>query len=437
MDRMDKAGSKHGTTQGRLEVRMARDIGSGGSPVSRIVIGALLGICLLISGCSASIGTTSAPSPTAPPFAATLQPKLVTEMQRLNVPGAIVYVHDPAKGTWTTTLGTGSLTTHAPLTVADHMRVGSITKTFTGTVILQLVDEGKLRLDDPVAKYQPQVPNGAQITIRQLLNMTSGLFSYSEDAGLGQALLDQPQKPWTPQELVAIAFKHPPNFAPGTNFHYSNTNTILLGMIAEQITGKSLAEEFQSRIFTPLSMRATSFPAKDVVTIPNSHPRGYASKPSDSCPPTPIPGSEAISGTPAATSLLCDVTEMNPSWGWAAGAAISTLHDLQIWAKALATGSLLSAQTQKQRLTWVQPSPTAKYGLAIFDVEGFLGHNGSLPGFQSFMGYMPSKDATIIVLTNLDKSSTCTPSTTAPGQPPTCPETADSLARVIIGDLFS
>jgi D-alanyl-D-alanine carboxypeptidase len=357
-------------------------------------------------------------------------------MRKLNVPGAIVYVQDPARGTWTTTIGTGSLSTHAPINVADHMRVGSITKTFTGTVILQLVDQGKLHLDDPVAKYQPQVPNGAHISIRQLLNMTSGLFSYSEDAGLGQTLLDQPQKVWNPQDLVAIAFKHPPNFAPGTSFHYSNTNTVLLGMIAEQLTGRPLAEEFQSRIFTPLGMHTTSFPASDVATIPDPHPRGYASKPSDSCPPTPIPGSEPISGTPAATSLLCDVTEMNPSWGWAAGASISTLHDLQIWAKALAMGKLLSAQTQKERLTWVQASSTAKYGLAIFDVAGFLGHNGSLPGFQSFMGYMPSRDATIIVLTNLDTSSACTPSTT-PGQPPTCPETADTLAKVIIGDLFT
>lgn len=415
---------------------MTGSIGSGSSCVSRALVGAVLCVCLLASACSESGRATSTASPTAPPYAASLHSELVAEMQKLNVPGAIVYVQDHARGAWTTAIGTRSLAKPAPMNVDDHMRVGSITKTLTGTVILQLVDAGKLRLDETVAKYLPEIPNGAQITIRQLLNMTSGLFSYTEDASFGQTLLNQPQKAWNPEDLVAIAFKHAPYFAPGTGYYYSNTNTVLLGMIAEQITGRSLAEEFQSRIFTPLGMHATSFPAKDSVAIPGPHPHGYTSKPSDSCPPTPIPGSEQIPGTPATASQLCDVTNINPSWGWAAGAAISTLHDLQIWAKALALGRLLSAQTQKERVTWVQVTPATRYGLAIFDVAGFLGHNGSLPGFQSFMGYMPSKDAMIIVLTNLDTSSNCTPPTT-PGQPPTCPETADTLAKVIINALFA
>ena len=156
-----------------------------------------------------------------------------------------------------------------------HFRIGSITKTFTGTVILQLVDEGKLRLDDPIAKYQPEVPNGANITIRQLLQMTSGLFNYTDDPAWNQALDANRQRVWSPQELVAIALAHPPYFAPGTDFHYSNTNTVLLGLIIEQITGNNVADEFARRIFTPLGMRETVMPPPTMAAIPDPHPRGY------------------------------------------------------------------------------------------------------------------------------------------------------------------
>ena len=101
------------------------------------------------------------------------------------------------------------------------------------------------------------------------------------------------------------------------------------------------------------------------------------------------------------TQNLADVTIWNPSWGWTAGSAISTLHDLEIWAKALASGKLLSPATQKERLTWTTTIASDKYGLAIADFNGFIGHNGQLPGYQCFEGYMPEKDATIVVLTNL------------------------------------
>lgn len=401
---------------------MAEKIAQRGYIVRALLIGCVA--CFLVmAGCSLAPPITNARE-----LAVKLQPQLETEMRALHVPGAIVYVKDGNQATWATTLGVGNLATNAPMRLNDHVRVGSITKTFTGTVILQLVEEGKLGLDDPVAKYQPDVPNGANITIRELLNMTSGLFNYTEDQGLEQAFLAQPERAWTPQELLTVAFQHQPYFAPGTDFHYSNTNTILLGLIIEQITGTSLAVEFQQRIFAPLGMRDTSLPSVTTEAIPAPFPHGYAANASGECPTTAPAAGEPMGS-------LCDITNYSPSWAWAAGAAISTLRDLQIWAKALGTGVLLSAGMQQQRLQWVPVQSGATYGLAIFNVYGFIGHDGQLPGFQSFMGYQPQTDSMMIVLTNLDQSPVCTPSDN-PAQPPTCLSPANELAKIIYKTIF-
>ncbi len=148
-------------------------------------------------------------------------------------------------------------------------------KAGASTVILQLVDEGELGLDDPVSQYQPEVPNGENITIRQLLNMSSGLFSYTEDEAFNETLDAQSDKAWEPRELVEIGFEHQPYFSSGEGFHYSNTNTVLLGMIIEQLTGQPLEQEFQERIFAPLGMSDTLLPERSSAAIPDPHPRGY------------------------------------------------------------------------------------------------------------------------------------------------------------------
>jgi D-alanyl-D-alanine carboxypeptidase len=304
------------------------------------------------------------------------------------------------------------------------MRIGSITKTLTGTAVLQLVDQGKLHLDDPVSKYVPGVPNGAQITLRELLNMTSGLYNYSLDPAFNHTLDSDMGKVWAPEELLAIAFSHPPDFAPGKGWEYSNTNFILLGMIVERVTGRPVEEVLSDAIFNPLGMTNSLLPPRTSAAIPDPHPHGYLYS-SNAADIHCQPATAAQLGAPH------DVTNANPSWGWTAGAGISTLHDLRIWARALATGTLLSAATQRERLQWVPGNlpglPSASgvhYGLAIADIDGFLGHNGDLPGFQSFMGYSPAKDATIIVLTNLYLA-------------PDCTGPADDIARLIITQLFS
>src|SRR5690606_11548920 len=171
---------------------------------------------------------------TSPAFVATLEPMLLDKMRQMGVPGAIVFVDDPAQGAWTAALGIGNLSTGEPMQVTNHMRIGSLTKTFTATAILQLVDQGLLNLDDPVSTYQPHVPNGDNITIRLLLNMSSGIAGYDVDEGWVRDYLANPYAVWTPEELVAVGTALPPFFAPGEGWNYSNTNTILLGMVVEQ-----------------------------------------------------------------------------------------------------------------------------------------------------------------------------------------------------------
>ena len=326
---------------------------------------------------------------------ATLQPLIEAKMKELRVPGAVVFVQVPGKGTWEAALGIGDLATKAPMRLDDHFQIASITKTFTGTVILQLVDEGKLRLDDPVATYQPEVPNGANITIRHLLNMTSGLYDYGDDKGFNKKADAEPGKVWNPKDLLAIALQHPPYFAPGKGIHYSNTNYILLGLIIEQITGRPVEHVFHDRIFGPLGMTETSLPPLSSAAIPDPHPRGYMFG----------TFTELVEHTPLTAGSPRDVTDMSPSEGWTAGSMISTVHDLKIWAKALATGALLSPAAQQEQLSWTSLASgpnVPKYGLGIADFgDGFIGHNGAIAGFQSFMVYQPDTHATVIVLTNL------------------------------------
>ncbi|MFI1379959.1 serine hydrolase domain-containing protein [Embleya sp. NPDC020886] len=360
----------------------------------------------------------------APPFAETLTPELVALMQRLRVPGAIVSIRTPEWGTWTTTLGTGNLADGTPIRTADHMRVGSITKTFTGTIILQLVQAGRLSLEDPVAAFRPDVPDGQHITIRQLLQMTSGLYNYSEDPGFNRTLDEHPQTVWTPEELLAIAFAHPAYFPPGGGFHYSNTNTILLGLIAEQLTGQPLAELFRQRVFEPLGMSESSLANDSGLPLPHAHGYEFIGNVASLTAPV-LTGKDAAWADWSAGNPK-DVTDANPSWAWSAGAAVSTLDDLLRWAPALATGTLLDAELQRERLTFVPTSdrPGAPgYGLAIANFGGFLGHDGQLPGYNSFVGYNPQSCATVVVLVNLNQS----PDGNAP---------ADELTKLVFSKVF-
>ena len=144
-----------------------------------------------------------------------------------------------------------------------HFRIASNTKTMTSALIVLLAQDGKLKFGDPVSAYVPDVPNGENITIAELLKMRSGLYNYTADPELATALDADPTKVWTPQEVLSIAFRHPPKFAPGTAYAYNNTNYALLGLVAEKAGGRPLAQQFHDRLFSPLGLQQTSLPALD------------------------------------------------------------------------------------------------------------------------------------------------------------------------------
>jgi D-alanyl-D-alanine carboxypeptidase len=347
----------------------------------------MLAIMFAVLGACASTTTTS-DSPTGPFDAATRTrfDDLMSEtLKAYDSPGMILYVYIPGRGEYVCASGIADIANGTPMTTTPLFRIGSLTKTFTGTVILELMDEGLIQLDDKVGDYISGVPNGDAITIRHLLTMRSGLPSYSESEDFGKLLLANPQRSFTPQELLSFAFALPIQFPPGTSYHYSNTNTVLLGLIIEKVNreGDDLGGAIQRKISDPLDLRNTYFPTDG--SMPGEYIHGYY--------------------TPVATRE--DWSLANPSWGWAAGAMISNLSDLKIYVKALGQGPLSKPETQAQRMSeWYDVGntqvefPSARYGLGWFTLGGFVGHNGALPGYVNISMYDPSTGAMVILMLN-------------------------------------
>jgi D-alanyl-D-alanine carboxypeptidase len=166
------------------------------------------------------------------------------------VPGVVAGIWIPGQGSYVTAKGWADVDARQPMKVGDYFRIGSITKTFTATLLLILADEKKLGLDDPVSKYVAWVPNGEKITLRMLADMTAGLHNYTEDEAWVKTAFSNFKRVWTPRELVDVGIKHPPDFPPGHGWHYSNTNYVLLGMILEQVTGKKIQLSFAEKVST-------------------------------------------------------------------------------------------------------------------------------------------------------------------------------------------
>jgi D-alanyl-D-alanine carboxypeptidase len=310
------------------------------------------------------------------------------------LPGVAVGVWVPERGSYVRTFGIADRETGRAPRVRDHVRIASITKTFTATAILQLVDQGSLSLDDRLSAFFPQVDNAGAITIRQMLNMTSGIYDYTDDDAFAERFYANPTIPFDAADVFAILARHEPAFAPGADTQYCDTNYYLLGLIVEKVTGRPLSQVIRDGILEPLGLDETSYPAGEALPAPFA--RGYF-------------------GGVDLTDPLTDATAINPAVGAGAGAMISTLGDLRTWAKALATGTLLSPGLQAQRLQFVNfdnPGPVfVGYGLGIFKLDDLIGHNGAVIGYSTAMFYLPSNGATIVVWGNNSTNST-TPTTT-------------------------
>ncbi len=337
-----------------------------------------------MAGCSSSTSApTPAPSVTFPPATVSaINAAIANWFTQYQAPGVIVGIWMPS-GTYVSAQGKANIATGEPMQVDDHVRIGSITKTFTVTVLLQLAAENQLSLDDPVSKYVSYIPNGQNITLRMLANMTSGLFSYTEDDNFVTSLLANPTQEWTPQQLLDIAITHPPYFPPGTSFHYSNTNTVLLGVIIQQVTGKNICGLYYVENFSPLGLTNTQCPQGEAMPAPYAH--GITEQ------------------TP--NGSVADATNWNPTWAFTAGWLISDLQDVKTWVKAYTTGAQLPAALQQQRVDWITVPPATSnnsYGLGIGLDNGWIGHEGGLPGYNSEGQYLPAQDAEIVVLVNSD-----------------------------------
>ncbi|MFF3074525.1 serine hydrolase domain-containing protein [Kitasatospora sp. NPDC057904] len=286
------------------------------------------------------------------------------------MPAALASVQDRNGRTRTYPAGVGDLATGAPVPVDGQVRIGSNTKTFVAVVVLQLVAERRVDLDASVDTYLPGLVrgegiDGRRITVRQLLQQTSGLPNYSDYLG-------DDVRYYAPHELLATALQHPADFAPGTSWKYSNTNYVLAGLIVQKVTGRPLAEEIGRRVVRPAGLRHTYFPAPGDASIREPHPHGYYRESAD--------------------APLRDITEIDPSWGWAAGQMVSTGSDLNRFFSALLAGHLLPAAQLAQMRSTVPAEatfgPGARYGLGLVSRPlpcGGLawGHGGSFPGYET------------------------------------------------------
>jgi len=332
--------------------------------------------------------------------------------KNLLLPGALVLLRTP-QGDFAFGYGTTELDGTIPPRADTHFRVGSNTKTMTAVVILQLAQEGKIDLDDPVSKYIPGVPNGDDIAISQLLKMRSGLYNYTDAPELSVSLDHNPTKAWTPEELLAIAFNRPPLFPPGTKFDYCNTNYALLGLIAEKLDGAPLAKVFQNRLFGPLGIKHTLLPANTSNAIPEPYSHGYLyGSSSYALVDAPYPP-DLQAAAKAGTLKPNDDTGQNPSYASAAGGVISTADNLATWMRALVGGKVLNADYHRQWLDSLQPQDPSKplgqkYGYGIsqitFGPNSVYFHGREMPGYNSFMGYDPVNDVTLVIWTNLTLS---------------------------------
>jgi D-alanyl-D-alanine carboxypeptidase len=330
------------------------------------------------------------------PAAASAQPpKLKPLAQRIvsaGTPGAVVYVRDPT-GVRAAAAGRADLPKKTTLTPAMSFRVGSITKSFVAAVVLQLVGEGKLTLANTLDDWLPGVvPDASQITVRELLNHTSGISNYTSEVTFDTALVTTPLRVWTPLELLSFVGGRPPLFAPGSVWYYSNTNFILLGLIVERITGRPLGDELRDRIFKPLRLAHTAFPTASA-SMPKPFAHGYL---------LPYNGFVPV-------RKYKDVTAWNPSWAWAAGAIVSTADDLARFYGALLSGDLLKPEllaAMEDTVPLTKDPDGPGYGLGLMhDVHvatcsDTWGHDGAVPGYTSFVSGRRDGSRIAVVLVN-------------------------------------
>lgn len=312
-------------------------------------------------------------------MAGRLEAALDRAMVDSGAPGAIAGVW---KGdfAWTTAKGLADAGAGVPMKTSYVWRIGSVTKTFTATAVLRLCDKGLLSLDTRLSRFRPDFPKADKITVRQLLQHSSGIFSWDEDDATREAIIKHPDREWTMEKMIRLAAGKPFYFEPGSAYHYSNVGYFLLAPIIEKTTGKSVSQVIREEIAEPLNLRHTYMPNgpryRDEVI------RGYMNE-----------GDRLIDTT---GMRFADV--INYDLAHTPGGMVSTLADLEVWVKALATGRLLSAEMHREQFQTI-PNPGAKgagYGLGVSTYHGWIGHSGGVAGSMCNVYTNPKEDTVII-----------------------------------------
>jgi D-alanyl-D-alanine carboxypeptidase len=323
-------------------------------------------VILLVAFLASSCGTTS--------FSKEQQNKLTKTiaafMKDHHFPGVMVGAWVPGNGTYVVARGKSDLKTGRAMRLDDKWGVGSTTKSIVVTVLLQLVDEGKLTLDDKVSKHFSWVPNGENITIRQLLNMTSGLYNYTQDPTLLAAVAADLNRKWNPEEFARVGVSGKPYFPPGEGWYYSNTNTILVGLVIEKLTGNKLEDEVNRRIIDRLGLKNTYWPKSHEIPPPSALGYNYDEE----------------------SKEYAEAVKIDPSFLWAAGAM---------------------QKEREQFVDMVPPMPSGLpepangmdpgYGLAMVKYDNtnkWIGITGRTGAYDTQAFYRPSDKAIIITFTN-------------------------------------
>lgn len=302
-----------------------------------------------------------------------------------NSPGYAVGVWVPGRGEYLRAYGVANRRTGAPLQLEDRFRIGSLTKTMTAVAVLRLVDQGRLSLDDRLGTYVPGVPFGRRITMRQLLGMRSGISDFTGTVWFQRTTYFDLLVPWwTPQTSIDLIRRgRPPQFAPGTQGRYDNSNYVLLGRVIERVTGRPATDVIRDEVLGPAGLADTTLATR--TGMPGPFRRGY----------------ERLVDRPT----LRDTTIQNPLVSWTAGNGISTVADLGRWGRVLGTGALLSPGLRDQQMRGTHLSNEgggSTYGLGVSMIPGgWRGHSGYIHGYNSAVYFQPTTGITIATTGNL------------------------------------
>jgi D-alanyl-D-alanine carboxypeptidase len=340
----------------------------------RLPLPVIAGIVLLLAAPAVADATAPAVAPAAPGVGAVQRGLDALVAAEGGPPGAIATLYRSGRLT-VVRAGSANVTRRRPPRATDHMRIASVAKAFSGAVALQLVRDGRLGLDDTIGQRRPDLPSAwAGVTVRQLLDHTSGLPDYTQSEGFAGQAREDPRGFVPPAGIIDWVRTAPPVFEPGSRYEYSNTDNIVVGLIAEAVTGRAYPDLIAGIVFGPAQLRETSFPTRRI-TLPRPFLHGYLVEPGQ--PPEDV------------------TTFLSPSGAWASGAVVSTPADLNAFVRAYLGRRLFGAAEQREQMRFVRggrsspPGPGRNAaGLALFRYRTrcgtVYGHTGNFPGYVQF-----------------------------------------------------